>query len=45
MASDNLSSRIIELYQHIEDIRLRSLNDQAHLGEILSDTLDELIQP
>ncbi len=42
MAVDNLSKRISDLTQYIEDLRTRGISDPGNMDEILSDAVDEL---
>ncbi len=42
MAVDNLSKKISDLNQHIEDLRTRSISDPGNMAEVLSDAVDEL---
>lgn len=40
--SDDLSSRILDLYQRVEDLQRRCASDPANAFEVLSDALSEL---
>jgi PAS domain S-box-containing protein len=42
MAVDNLSKRISDLTQYIEDLKTRGISDPDNMAEILSDAVDEL---
>jgi PAS domain-containing protein len=42
MAVDNLSKRISDLTQYIEDLKTRGISDPGNMAEILSDAVDEL---
>jgi hypothetical protein len=42
MAVDNLSKRISDLTQYLEDLKTRGISEPGNTAEILSDAVDEL---